>query len=155
MEFTKFDKFYIDTAFRVSEMSHGIRLKVGAVAVRENNILSYGYNGTPAGQPNECEYKLYEENPNKAYDGFDEYGGYRLVTKDSVLHAEENAILKIAKSTQSSEGATMYITHAPCAKCSRMIATAGFKRLIYKNIYRDTTGIELLADMGVEVLRYE
>lgn len=119
----------------VASLSHCTRAKVGAVMVADKNILAYGYNGTPTGFDNVAEIEV---------DG-------KLVTKPETLHAESNAIAKIAKSPLSSEGATMYVTLSPCFDCSKLIIQAGIKRLVYKEAYRDTSGLELLQKCGVSV----
>lgn len=131
----KFDHFYMHIAQSAAELSYAKRLKVGAVAVRHTSILDFGYNGTLPGLDNRCEIEI---------DG-------SMVTHDGVIHAEENLIIKMARSAVSSVGATIYITHQPCVKCSRMIAAAGFTRLVYNELYRDQSGIELLKNYGIIV----
>lgn len=167
----KFIDYYMDVAERTSKLSHAIRLQVGAVVVKDNRILSYGYNGMPTGWDNECEYKEYM---NAAKAGFmpqedivtkfpfEEYDinvganrRYRLVTKDEVLHAESNAIAKVSGSTESSEDATMFCTHAPCIHCAKMIWQSGIKNLYYRDTYRDSKGLEFLEKSGVNVTKYE
>jgi dCMP deaminase len=139
------DRVYMDMAKTWSRMSHASRLKVGALMVKNGSIISDGYNGTPSGFENECEEAVANE------DG--EFVGYQ--TKWYVLHAEANAILKVAKSTQSCEGATLYITYSPCADCSKLILQAGIKRLVYEEEYRDVTGLNLLRRAGVEIKKLE
>ena len=114
------------------KLSHCKRKQVGALIVKDRMIISDGYNGTPSGFENYCE---------------DEEG----YTKWYVLHAEANAILKVAASTQSSEGATLYITLSPCRQCSKLIHQAGIKRVVYSRSYRDTSGLEFLEKAGVEL----
>jgi dCMP deaminase len=121
-----------------AQLSYAERLKVGAVVVKDRNILAFGYNGTLPGKDNVCEHLV---------DG-------KLVTKDSVLHAEENAIIKMAKSSGSTDKATMYITHQPCIKCARMIVAAGFSRLVYDESYRDSSGIDLLHESNLSVEKF-
>jgi len=123
-------------AKRWSELSHCTRKKVGALIVKDRMIISDGYNGTPTGFENPCED---EENYTKWY----------------VLHAEANAILKVAGSTQSCKGATLYLTLSPCRECSKLVYQAGIKRLVYDKAYKDTTGLDFLQKAGVEVLQLD
>jgi len=139
------DQVYMDMAKTWSKLSHASRKKVGALIVKNGTIISDGYNGTPSGFENECEEVLNDENGN--------FVGYQ--TKWYVLHAEANAILKIAKSTQSCEGATIYLTCSPCAECSKLILQAGIKRLVYDEEYRDLTGLELLKRAVIEIKKME
>lgn len=120
------------------QLSHCIRKKVGALIVKDRMIISDGYNGTPSGFENYCE---------------DEEG----YTKWYVLHAEANAILKVASSTQSCKGATLYITLSPCQQCSKLIHQAGIKRVVYAQAYKDRSGLDFLEKAGVELtyLPYE
>ena len=117
-----------------AKLSYCQRKKVGALIVKDRMIISDGYNGTPSGFENECE---------------DESGN----THWYVLHAEANAILKLAKSTQSAEGATLYLTLSPCRECSKLVLQAGIRRLVYIDDYSDRSGIAFLKDRGVEVLQ--
>lgn len=141
LELTKFismkniDKLYMDIALRISEQSWCERNKVGAVIVMDNNILSFGYNGTPRGFTNSCETK----------DG---------VTRVEVLHAESNAILKCAKAGRSTEGATLYITLAPCVECAKLIIQSGISNVLYMEDYRDSSGVELLIRAGISVEKF-
>lgn len=135
----KFDHFFMGVAESAAKLSYAQRLKVGSVAVQDGNILAFGYNGTLPGLDNTCEDTV---------DG-------KLVTRDNVLHSEENLLIKLAKSTASVNGATIYITHMSCMKCSRMIAAAGFRRLVYKEEYRDVSGVELLKSYGVTVEKFD
>lgn len=128
----KYDKAYLRIAIEWSKLSYCKRKQVGAIIVKNKMIISDGYNGTPSGFENCCE----DENN---------------VTKWSVLHAEANAILKVAKSTQSCENATLYITLSPCRECCKLIHQAGIKRVVYHQEYKDISGIELLLQAGVEV----
>ncbi len=129
---TKYDQAYLRIAAEWGRLSYCRRKKVGAIIVKDRMIISDGYNGTPSGFENCCE---------------DEEG----VTKWYVLHAEANAILKVAGSTQSCEGATLYITMSPCKDCSKLIHQAGIKRVVYLEGYKDDSGIEFLMKAGVEV----
>lgn len=166
----KFIDYYMDVAERTSKLSSAIRRQVGAVIVKENRILSYGYNGMPTGWSNECEYKDYMSgdaggwlNPDEIEERwpFEEYSTefesnrrYRLVTKDEVLHAESNAIAKVSGSTESSENATLFVTMAPCIHCAKMIFQSGIKNIYYRDTYRDNHGVEFLEKGGVSVNRY-
>jgi dCMP deaminase len=128
----KYDKAYLRIAKEWSQLSYCKRKQVGAIIVRDRMIISDGYNGTPTGFENCCE---------------DEAG----LTNWYVLHAEANAILKVARSTQTCDGATLYITLSPCQECSKLIHQAGIKRVVYQNGYRDTSGIDFLVQAGVIV----
>ena len=128
----QFDKSYLKVAGIWAENSYCNRRKVGALIVKDRMIISDGYNGTPSGFENNCE---------------DENG----VTKPYVLHAEANAITKVAKSGNNSLGATLYVTAAPCLECSKLIIQAGIKRVVYRDEYRLTDGVDLLRRAGIEV----
>ena len=128
----KFDKSYLEMAEIWAQNSYCKRRKVGALLVKDRIIISDGYNGTPSGFENICE---------------DENG----VTKPYVLHAEANAITKVAKSGNSSEGATLYVTASPCLECSKLIIQSGIKRVVYRDAYRLQDGVELLRRAGIEV----
>ncbi|MDD3567848.1 MAG: dCMP deaminase family protein [Bacteroidales bacterium] len=131
-----FDKRYLEMAHIWAKNSYCIRRQVGALIVKDRMIISDGYNGTPSGFENICE---------------DEAGK----TKPYVLHAEANAITKVAKSNNSSDGATLYVTSAPCMECSKLIIQAGIKRVVYSDDYRATEGLELLHSAGIEILKME
>jgi len=128
----RYDKAYMKMAEQWGKLSHCKRKQVGALIVKDRMIISDGYNGTPTGFENSCE---------------DEEG----YTKWYVLHAEANAILKVAGSTQSCEGATLYITLSPCKECSKLIHQAGIKRVVYLNAYKDVSGLEFLKRARVSV----
>ena len=130
---TKYDQAYLQMAATWGQLSYCERKKVGALIVKDRMIISDGFNGTPSGFDNCCE---------------DESGA----TKWEVLHAEANAILKVASSTQSASGATLYITLSPCTQCSKLIHQAGIKRVVYANAYKDTSGIDFLKKAGVEIM---
>ena len=132
----KYDKAYLRIAREWGQLSYCIRKKVGAIIVKDRMIISDGYNGTPSGFENCCE----------------DDGG---LTKWYVLHAEANAILKVARSTQSCEGATLYITMSPCKDCSKLIHQSGIKRVVYQSSYKDNSGIDFLMRAGVEVVHVE
>lgn len=127
------DKCYLRMARIWSENSYCERRKVGALLVKDKMIISDGYNGTPSGFPNVCE---------------SEEG----VTLPYVLHAEANAITKVARSNNSSEGSTLYVSTSPCMECSKLIIQAGIKRVVFSDLYRITDGLDLLRDAGVETV---
>ena len=129
----KYDKAYLRIATEWGLLSYCKRKQVGAIIVKDRMIISDGYNGTPSGFDNCCE---------------DEEG----LTHWHVLHAEANAILKVARSTQSCEGATLYITLSPCKECSKLIHQSGIKRVVYHLGYRDDSGLQFLEKAGIEVM---
>jgi dCMP deaminase len=133
IKLNKYDKAYLRIAREWSLLSYCKRKQVGAIIVKDRMIISDGYNGTPSGFENCCE---------------DDEG----LTRWDVLHAEANAILKVARSTQSCEGATLYITLSPCKECSKLIHQSGIKRVVYQNGYRDDSGIQFLIKAGVEII---
>ena len=132
----RYDRAYLRLAESWSKLSHCKRKQVGAIIVKDNIIISDGYNGTPAGFDNCCE---------------DENG----VTHWYVLHAEANAILKVAKSTNNCKDATLYLTHSPCKDCSKLVLQSGIKRVVYKESYKDTSGITFLQNAGLEIEQIE
>jgi dCMP deaminase len=129
----KYDKAYLKMALEWGKLSYCKRKQVGALIVKDRMIISDGFNGTPSGFDNCCE---------------DSSGS----TKWEVLHAEANAILKVASSTQSAKNATLYITLSPCTQCSKLIHQAGIKRVVYAYTYKDTAGLEFLEKAGVELM---
>ena len=140
----KFIDAYMKTAEVFAELSSARRLHVGAIIVKDDRIISIGYNGMPSGWDNNCEYEeIYDYKLN------DEI--YQLKTKPEVLHAETNAIAKLAKSNESGMGATMFITHAPCLDCAKLIYQSGIGSVLYRDAYRDTSGIAFLEKSGIEV----
>ena len=141
----KYIDLYMDWAQRCAELSHARRLHVGAVIVKDDTVISYGYNGMPAGWDNDCEYEVIVE------DG-DDYTT-ELKTKPEVLHAESNAIAKLAKSSNSGLGADLFVTHSPCLDCAKLIYQSGIRRVWYGANYRDSTGIEFLKKSNVEVIQ--
>jgi dCMP deaminase len=143
----KFVDYYMKVAELTSTLSYAKRLQVGSVIVKGNKILATGYNGMPSGWDNTCETVEVVE--------LDEKFVKRLVTKQEVLHSETNAIAKVSASTESSEGATMFCTHAPCINCAKLIYQSGINNLYYRDTYRDTSGIEFLESSGVLVTKYE
>ncbi len=128
----KYDKAYLRMAMEWAKLSHCVRKQVGAIIVKDKMIISDGYNGTPSGYTNCCENEAGE-------------------TEWFVLHAEANAILKVAKSTQSANGATLYITLSPCKECSKLIIQSGIRRVVYHKSYKDTSGIDFLREYGIEL----
>lgn len=168
----RFIDLYMDMADRIAKMSRAKRLQVGAVVVKDNNIISYSWNGTPAGWDNNCEdiewctgggwlspKEIEEGWPHEGYyldsDGNMMPGRYRLVTKPEVLHAEMNALMKLAKSNESGNDSTMFLTHSPCINCAKGIYQAGIKSVYYRTQYRDQDGIEFLQKCGVKVKKVE
>ena len=134
MEITKFDIAYLKMAKEWAKLSYCERKQVGALIVKDRMIISDGYNGTPSGFENRCE---------------DDEGN----TQWFVLHAEANAILKLARSTQSAKDATLYLTLSPCKECSKLILQAGIKKLVYVDNYKDNDGIAFLRNHGIEILQ--
>ena len=145
----KFIKLYMDWAHRSAELSYARRLHVGAVIVKDDTVISYGYNGMPAGWDNNCEYDDI---------GFSDavFGKPQTVinrglkTKPEVLHAESNAIAKLARSNNSGLGAELFITHSPCLECAKLIFQSGIKKVYYRENYRDNKGLDFLSKSGVE-----
>ena len=146
---------YMKTAETFAECSTAIRLHVGAIVVKDDRIISIGYNGMPSGWDNNCEDKIYcddgdcleQQLPKES----DTWKKYKLKTKPEVLHAETNAIAKLAKSNESGLGATMFITHAPCMDCAKLVYQSGINNVYYRNSYRDESGIQFLQKAGVWV----
>lgn len=163
----KFKQAYMDVAERFAELSHARRLHVGAIVVKDDRIISIGYNGMPAGWDNDCEDKewmdgdaggwlspeeIQERWPHVEYneESEEEYR-YCWKTKPEVLHAETNAIAKLAKSTESGSGATMFITHSPCLDCAKLIYQSGIKKVYFREQYRDDVGLKFLEASGIHV----
>ena len=142
--FGKWDRAYMDTAERFASLSTAKRLKVGSIVVKNDRIISIGYNGMPSGWSNSCEVIH-----------LDSDDGAILETKPEVIHAEANAIAKLAKSPESGENSTMYITHSPCLDCAKQIYASGITTVIYQNEYRSNKGIAFLVKCGIEVKKYE
>jgi len=132
----RYDKAYLKMAREWAKLSHCTRKQVGALIVKDGMIISDGYNGTPSGYDNCCENDTGE-------------------THWYVLHAEANALTKVAKSNHNTHGATLYITLSPCRDCSKLILQAGIKRVVYINGYKDTSGIDFLKDAGIELTQIE
>jgi len=135
----KFIEAFMNAAEVFAALSSARRLHVGAIIVKDNRIISIGYNGMPSGWDNNCEDII--------VDGISS----QLKTKPEVLHAESNAIAKLAKSTESGDGATMFITHAPCLDCAKLIYQSGIKSVYYRNTYRNTDGVDFLNKCNIEV----
>ena len=134
-----------------SQLSSAIRLQVGCVVVKDNTIIGIGYNGMPSGWDNNCEQRTYVE-LDKKYQFLDEDGShYSLKTRPEVLHAETNAIAKVARSTNSSDGASLFVTHAPCLDCAKIIHQAGISSVYYRNAYRDDIGVKFLEKCKITV----
>ena len=132
----RYDLAYLRMAKEWAKLSHCTRKQVGALLVKNGVIISDGYNGTPSGFPNTCENEVGE-------------------THWYVLHAEANAILKVAKSTNNAHGSTLYITLSPCKDCSKLILQSGITRMVYLDAYKDTTAIDFLKSSGIEVVQRE
>lgn len=168
---SKLKNAYMKTAETFAELSHAKRLHVGAIIVKDDRIISIGYNGMPAGWDNNCEVKNYlamdaggwidpEEikimYPHQEFVAeVGEILRYKLVTRPEVLHAESNAIAKLARSNDSGEGADIFVTHAPCMECAKLIYQSGIKRVFYGEAYRSDDGIKFLKASGIEVEHLE
>lgn len=126
---------FMDTAERFAQLSSAVKLKVGSVVVKDNRIISIGYNGTPSGWDNVCEHE----------------GNETLTTKDEVIHAEANAITKLARDGESGAGSTLFCTHAPCVQCAKLIYGAGITSVYYRNQYRNNDGVEFLEKCKINV----
>jgi dCMP deaminase len=147
----KFLNAHMKAAEVYSQLSYARRLQVGCVVVKDNTIIGIGYNGMPSGWDNDCEKRSYT-NIDAKWQYLDEDGStYSLVTRPEVLHAESNALAKIARSTNSSEGASVFVTHAPCLDCAKMMYQAGINSVYYRNSYRDTSGVDFLKECNIEV----
>ena len=149
----KIDMAHMNAAEGYAKLSYAKRLKVGAIITKDDRVISIGYNGTPAGWDNDCEEVIRETFTYVIDKGGEEYEGANvgLKTKPEVIHAESNAIGKLARSSESGDGATMYITHAPCFDCAKLIHVAGIKKVFYREAYRSTEGIEFLNKSNIEV----
>ena len=133
---------FMDTAERFAQLSSAKRLHVGAVVVKDNRIISIGYNGMPSGWTNDCENVIQHSDDTVS-----------LVTKDEVIHAEANAILKLARDGESGYGSSLFCTHAPCIHCSKLIHGAGISKVYYRDTYRDSIGLEFLEKCNIEIER--
>lgn len=144
----KFINAYMDVAERFAQLSYAERLKVGCIIVKDNRIISLGYNGTPSGWDNCCEQTVPEiiDPDTRAITP------QQLITKPEVLHAEMNALMKLARTTEGGQGSSMFITHAPCLECAKGIYQSGVATVYYKENYRSTQGVDFLNKLGVEVI---
>ena len=140
----KFVDAFMDVAERFAQLSHAERLQVGSIIVKDDRIISIGYNGMPTGWDNCCEHTIQHH----------ELGTSTTVSKAEVLHAETNAIAKLAKSGESGLGATMFVTHAPCIDCAKLVYQSGITTVYYKNTYRSTQGLEFLEKSHIKVINY-
>jgi dCMP deaminase len=169
----KYINLYMDWADRTAQLSHAIRRQVGAVIVKDDSVISYGYNGMPAGWDNNCEDKEYMRgdaggwlDPEEIYEqwpfeetvivandneSFETDVRYRLKTKPEVLHAESNAIAKLARSSQGGRDASIFITTAPCLDCAKLIYQSGISSVYYRDSYRNMDGVEFLEKSGIDV----
>jgi dCMP deaminase len=157
---TDINEIYMNIAAEIGKLSYAERKQVGAILVKDGSIISTGYNGTPHGFDNNCEETMikYYDNPDIAEILQDQgwhlsteapFDARKQVTKREVLHAESNAISKVAKSTHSSEGSVLYVTLSPCYECAKLIIQSGIKRVVYKEQYRMVDGIQLLQKAGI------
>ena len=137
---SKFALAHMKVAEVYAELSSARRLHVGAIIVKDDRIISIGYNGTPTGWDNNCENYVYDDN-----------GHISLKTKPEVLHAETNAIAKLAKFDGSGSDSVLFVTHAPCLDCAKLVFQAGISSVYYRNSYRDSTGVDFLIKAGVKV----
>ena len=163
----KFITYFMDVAERTSQLSYAERLKVGTVIVKNNRIISCGYNGLPSGwEPNTCEKEVrvmesefyalpIEERSRYTPPGDDSFFWKGLKTLDEVIHSEANAISQLASSTESGVGAILFCTHSPCLQCSKIIYSSGIKEVYYKTDYRSSEGIVFLKKCGINVIKYE
>ena len=140
----KFVRAYMDVARRFAALSHARRLHVGAIVVKDDRIISIGYNGMPAGWDNNCEIEIFQQD-----------GTSELKTRPEVLHAESNAISKLAKSSESGNGADIFITHAPCIDCAKLIHQTGVRRVYFGEHYRNNNGVEFLKQSAIEVIKVD
>lgn len=156
-------KAHMKTAENYAKLSTARRLQVGAILVKDDRIISIGYNGMPAGWDNNCEDIVFvpeyeaKEYADMVADGYtfgadkDTVGWVKTVTKPEVLHAEANAIAKVARSPESAEGAVLFVTHSPCMDCAKLVFQSGIKQVFYRDNYRSTSGIDFLKQAGVIV----
>lgn len=156
--------FYMNVAQECAKLSRAKRLQVGSIIVKDNNIVSFSWNGTPSGWDNDCEHKIYLKNDKKNWQGVDNLSeqypymdnngeSYRLETKPEVLHAEMNALMKLTQSNESGKGSTLFVTHAPCIECAKGIHQAGIKEVYYEKLYRNTDGLKFLERSGISAIR--
>ena len=141
----------MDVAHRTAQLSTAVKLQVGAIIVKDDRIISLGYNGTPTGWDNNCEDEIVEYPDYQMMIPENEYR--YLKTKPEVIHAESNAISKLAKCSESGENASMFITHSPCMPCAKLIYQSGISAVYYRTAYRDTAGIDFLDKCDISVIR--
>lgn len=149
----KLDGTYMQVALVHAKLSKAIRAKVGACIVTKNGVILAGYNGTPSGWDNMCEHIV--EIPKDAPHYDHDYSTHELKTKPEVLHAELNCIMKAAREGVSVQGSTLYVTLQPCVQCSAMIAQAGIIRVVYGDVYRDTSGVDMLQANGIIIEQFD
>jgi dCMP deaminase len=137
----RYNQLYMDIAERFAQMSHAVRAKVGAVLIRDGNVISFGWNGTPKGTTNRCELDIIEN------------GVLTTVTASNVQHAEENLLMKLLQSGISSKDSTLYVTLLPCHQCSKLIYGAGIKNVYYRDSYRDSSGARFLESLDIKIER--
>ena len=167
---SKLIKAHMATAKNYAELSHARRLHVGAIVVKDDRIISIGYNGMPAGWDNNCEDIVWDSgaggwlDPDEfdakyPFEAWNEQAGrnvrYGLKTKPEVLHAESNAIAKLAKSNESGLDADLFVTHAPCLQCAKLIYQSGIRRVFFSEQYRDNAGINFLKQSGITVTKVD
>lgn len=150
----KYIDLYMDWALRSAQLSHARRLQVGAVIVKDDTVISYGYNGMPSGWDNDCEYEETYSTQDAPGDDYRVVHTGILKTKPEVLHAESNAIAKLAKSHNSGLGADLFVTHSPCIECAKLIFQSGIRRVYFGSHYRDDAGIKFLQKSGIEVTQF-
>ena len=137
---------HLRAAYAYADCSTAEKLKVGCVLVKDHRIISIGYNGMPSGWTNECETQFMTGNGTADH--------IELITKPEVIHAEANAVAKLARSNESGEGSVAFITHAPCLSCAKMLYSAGVSEVVYSQSYRDTVGVDFLETCGIHVSQY-
>jgi dCMP deaminase len=146
---------FMDTAERFAKLSSAKRLQVGAVVVKDNRIISIGYNGMPSGWTNDCERKEYVYGPVPMdpwlFKEEDSDQFYMMKTKDEVIHAEANSIIKLARDGESGNGSSLFCTHAPCIHCAKLIHGAGINKVYYRHTYRDSLGLDFLSNCGIDI----
>ena len=152
--------YYMRIAEQTAQLSRARRLQVGCVIVKNDNIISFGWNGTPPGWDNDCEYRDYCVSrdftgnyfPGTAdeYPFEDDRGRYRLKTRPEVIHAEANALMKLCRTHESSQKADLFLTHAPCIDCAKLIASSGINSVYYRSQYRNQDGIDFLARSQID-----
>lgn len=151
----KFIDAYMDVAHRFAELSTAKRLQVGAIVVKDDRIISIGYNGMPSGWDNNCEVEETYSRQVAPGDEWEVVHTGNLKTRPEVLHAESNAIAKLARSSESGEGATLFVTHQPCMECAKLIYQSGIKEVYYAHPYRLNDGLNFLQKSNISVTKVE